>query len=213
MKFLRRQLLLWTCVLLSTALSFGQNSKIAPDLLKQLGNAGSVNVVVQYTPSASSGGGLLGGLLGLVDDILGGLLNLISDLGGVVTQQYSSVPGLAATMPASQVSTLANNSSVTYVSLDRPVAGTLDLTAAATGADLAYQAGHTGAGVGVAIVDSGIYHHPDVASSTARASSRRQTWTITATARMSPASSRAAARLPPGRNSRGPSAASRPARI
>lgn len=160
MKFLRRQLLVWTCVLLSTALSFGQNAKIAPDLLKQLGNSGSVNVVVQYTPSSNP----VSGLLGLVDDLLGGLLKLISNIGGVVTQQFSSVPALTAIVPVSQLSTLANNSSVAYISPDRPIAGTLDLSAAASSADLAYQAGYTGAGVGVAIVDSGIYPHPDLAS-------------------------------------------------
>ncbi len=61
MKLLRRQLLVWTCLLSSTALSFGQSTKISPDLLKQLGNSGSVNVVVQYTPSNP---GLVSGLLG-----------------------------------------------------------------------------------------------------------------------------------------------------
>ncbi len=89
---------------------------------------------------------------------------MISNLGGVVTQQFSSVPALTATIPVSQLSTLANNSSVAYISPDRPVAGTVDLSAAASGADIAYQAGYTGAGVGVAIVDSGIYPHPDLAS-------------------------------------------------
>ena len=38
-------------------------------------------------------------------------------------------------VPASQLSTLANNSSVAYISPDRPVAGTVDLSAAASGAD------------------------------------------------------------------------------
>ncbi len=110
-------------------------SKIAPDLLKLLGNSGSVNVVVQYSPSNP---GLVGGLLGLVDDILGGLLKLISSLGGVVTQQFSSLPALTATVPVSHLLTLANNSSVAYISPDRPVASTVDLSAAASGADIAY---------------------------------------------------------------------------
>jgi hypothetical protein len=51
---------------------------------------------------------------------------LISSLGGTVSQQFSSVPAVAATMPVSQISTLTNNS------LDRPVAGLLDLSDAAS---------------------------------------------------------------------------------
>ena len=162
-RFLHR-ILLWTCLVTSTAFSFAQSSKIAPDLASQLGNSsGSVNVVVQYN-SSSSNSGLVGGLLGAVDNLLGGLLNLISSLGGTVTHQYVSLPALAATMPVSQISTLANNSSVAYISPDRQVEGLLDLSTAASGADTAYQEGYTGKGIGVAIIDSGIYNHPDLAS-------------------------------------------------
>ncbi len=164
MKRLIRNLLLWSCFLASTALSFAQNPKISPDLQSQLGAAsGSIHVVVQYNQNTNSGG-LLGDLLNTVDNVLDGLLNLVKSLGGTVTQQYTNLPALAATMPASQISTLANNSSVAYVSLDRPVQGMLDLSAAASNADLANQAGWTGKGVGIAVVDSGIYPHPDLAS-------------------------------------------------
>ena len=212
MKFIRRQLLLGTCLLLSTALVFGQNSKIAPDLLNQLDNSGSVNVVVQYTPGSSSGGGLLG----LLDNLLGGLLNLVSSLGGVVTQQYSSVPALAATMPVSQLTTLANNSSVAYISPDRPVARHARsdpplllalISPIRPGTRVRASASP------LSTAESTITPTWRHGSYTARALSRPQTWTITATARTSPASSPAAALPPPARNSRALSAASRPARI
>src|SRR5579871_2965762 len=123
MKRLTRHILLWSCIVASTALSFAQNSKISPDLQSQLGSAGSVNVVVQYNQNS-------GGLLGVVDNLLNGLLNLISSLGGTVTQQFLNLPALIVTMPTSEIATLANNASVAYVSLDRAVQGTLDLTAA-----------------------------------------------------------------------------------
>ena len=55
--FLRRQLILLTCLLLGTALAFGQSSKIAPDLLSLIETySGPVNVVVQYNAVPSSGG-------------------------------------------------------------------------------------------------------------------------------------------------------------
>jgi serine protease AprX len=53
---------------------------------------------------------------------------------------------------------------VTYISLDRSVAGTLDYTAAAVDAPLAWSYGLDGTGVGIAVIDSGVYSHPDLAS-------------------------------------------------
>ncbi len=95
-----------------------------------------------------------------------GLLQItqLLTLGGTITQQYSSIPGIAVTLPAAVVSVLALDPAVAYITPDRQVAGTLDLSAAASHADIAYGAGYTGKGVGVAIVDSGIYNHPDLAS-------------------------------------------------
>ena len=59
-------------------------------------------------------------------------------------------------MKAGQVNGIAHNPAVKYISLDRTVQKHLDLTAATVGANLAFQSGLTGAGVGVAVIDSGI---------------------------------------------------------
>src|SRR6266550_3476817 len=48
------------------------------------------------------------------------------------------------------------------ISPDRPLRATLDYTAAAVNAPLAWSSGLDGAGVGIAIIDSGIYSHPDL---------------------------------------------------
>ena len=57
---------------------------------------------------------------------------------------------------------------VAYISLDRPVRGSLaqatDYADVAVGANIAASYGLTGKGVGVAIMDSGISAHPDLAS-------------------------------------------------
>jgi len=45
---------------------------------------------------------------------------------------------------------------VLYVSPDRAVQPMLDIDNSATGAQTAYSYGYTGAGVGIAIIDSGI---------------------------------------------------------
>jgi serine protease AprX len=148
MKNITRRLGLWCCFLISTGLSFGQNSKIAPDLLGLLNNLlGPVNVVVQYQNAP-----------GLLD-----ITQLLS-LGGTIHYQYSAIPAVSVTLPKAVVTVLSLLSDVAYISLDRPVAPMLDLTRDATNADYAFQSGYTGAGVGIAIIDSGIYAHPDVAS-------------------------------------------------
>lgn len=148
MKRIRRQIILWSCLLLSTGLSFGQGSKISLDLVALLqGLLAPVDVVVQYNAAP-----------GLLD-----ITKLLTQ-GGTINAQYTLIPGIAVRLPATVVSILALDPSVAYITPDRQIVGTLDYTTAAVNANLAYQAGYTGAGVGIAILDSGIYAHPDVAS-------------------------------------------------
>src|SRR5258708_35662347 len=146
MKRLAKYLFVWCGLLLSAGLSFAQTSKIAPDLLGLLtGLLTPVNVVVQYNSAPS-----------LLD------ISKLLSLGGVIKIQYTLIPGVAVQLPSTAVTLLAPDTSVSYISLDRPLKGTLDNAAPAVGADLAFQSGLTGAGVGIAIIDSGIYAHPDV---------------------------------------------------
>ena len=147
MKRLLRRFLIWSGSVISTSTAFAQSSKIAPDLLGLLGGLlAPTNVVIQYNSAPT-------------------LLNVtkLLSLGGVINAQYVSIPAIAVKLPAVVVQVLALDPAVAYISPDRAVAGTLDLTTAAVNADIAYQAGYTGAGVGIAIVDSGIYAHPDLA--------------------------------------------------
>lgn len=132
------------------------NSKISPDLLPLLANpANSVPVIVQYnsTPPCTSGG-LLGGLL-----CTG--LNLVGDVVHVV---FSLINAVSATLTASNIINLSNQSNVAYISLDRTLGATLDYSTAAANAPVAWSAGLNGSGVGIAVIDSGIAAHPDLAS-------------------------------------------------
>ncbi len=147
MKTVRRYLLLWTCLILSTGLGSAQLLKIAPDLLNLItGLLQPVNVIVQYNSAPS-----------LLD------LTTILTLGGTINLQFTSIPGISVTLPATAVTLLAATSSVAYISPDRKLIGSVDLTTASANGDVAYQSGFTGAGVGIAIIDSGIYAHPDLA--------------------------------------------------
>jgi serine protease AprX len=57
---------------------------------------------------------------------------------------------------------LSNQSNVTYISLDRPLVAALDYTTQAINAPLAWSSGWKGTGIGIAVIDSGIYLHPDL---------------------------------------------------
>ncbi|HEX6544915.1 MAG TPA: S8 family serine peptidase [Bryobacteraceae bacterium] len=152
-------------------------SKISPDL-QNLDPNSKVRVIVQYAqpPSAQSGGGLLGGVQnltgGLVNGVvnslpkgglLGGVLNSAGGLlNGTVNLVFNVLNAVVYTLPASQIPTLANDPNVTYVSPDRTLTGQMDYSSAAVKATAAWQSHLTGAGIGVAVIDSGIDASPDL---------------------------------------------------
>jgi len=132
--------------------AFAENSKISPDLLQLLGNPSSkVNVIVQYKslPQGCSG----------ENGLLPCAVNL---LGGVVSQVFTLINSVAGTMLAGDVTALSNQPNVSYISLDRSLAATLDYSSAAVNAPVAWSSGWEGTGVGIAVIDSGIYSHPDL---------------------------------------------------
>jgi len=145
-------------VLLTACGAFADDSKISPDLKPLLSNPSSnINVIVQYnTPpqQSSGGGGLLGGLVGAVVNLLGGVLHVV----------FSLIPAVSATLHPSDIISVSNQSNVSYISLDRPVAASQDYAEAAVNAPVAWTSGFDGTGIGIAVIDSGIYAHPDLKS-------------------------------------------------
>ena len=105
-------------------------------------------MIVQYNTASSGAGGLLGGVVNLLE--------------GVVNTVFSLIPAVAATLHPAGVVALSNQSNVAYISLDRSLAASLDYSAGAVNAPAAWSAGLDGTGVGIAIIDSGIYSHPDL---------------------------------------------------
>lgn len=96
---------------------------------------------------------------------MAGILAAVKDLGGVVRRDYENLNHIAVDVPAEAVGQLAARSDVNFVSEDRPiqVTGHLETT---TGAELARTYGADsstidGAGIGIAVIDSGIFtnHH------------------------------------------------------
>ncbi|HEY8393617.1 MAG TPA: S8 family peptidase [Thermaerobacter sp.] len=68
---------------------------------------------------------------------------------------------VAAEMPVAAVSHVAQRSEVERLFFDREVRALLDVAAPAVGASALHEAGLTGQGVTVAVLDTGIHPHPD----------------------------------------------------
>src|SRR5580704_4469075 len=130
------------------------NSKISPEL-QNYQSTQQVQVIVQYAPGTQLN---CSGLLGLVDC----LVNNILTLGGKILGQLPLINGVVALLDGNGIQSLSNQSNVVYISTDRPLMPSLSNAAVAVNAPFAWQSNYTGAGVGVAVIDSGVSNHPDL---------------------------------------------------
>jgi serine protease AprX len=82
---------------------------------------------------------------------------------GLLKARHESIGGYSASLPASELEDFAGLPEVAHVSFDSPVKAHLDVAYPAVKADLANKDfGLTGAGVGIALVDTGVYAHADL---------------------------------------------------
>jgi serine protease AprX len=130
--------------------------KFAPDLAPVVARAHhaaaneNVKVIVQYkqAPQAEQEG-------------------RVQRMGAHLNHRLGVIKGIALTMPVSALPALEADSEVVSVSLDHPLRGLDEITDAATNVSSAWSAGYSGAGIGVAVIDSGINDtHPDLWDST-----------------------------------------------
>ena len=81
----------------------------------------------------------------------------IANAGGTVHKVFSFVPGIVATVPASAISSLADDPDVKYVSVDRTVGSkTAWYDVEPVNAPSVWSSGLDGTGIGIAVIDSGI---------------------------------------------------------
>jgi hypothetical protein len=120
-----------------------QNDKVSADLRQKLSQGGKLNVVVKAAGSWNK----------TLDDA-------VKSNNGTVTKTYANFPVRAASLPAAAVSALAARSDVGYLALDREVKqlGHISLTSGADAARVMgnYNPTYDGAGVGIAVLDSGL---------------------------------------------------------
>ncbi|HMC75129.1 MAG TPA: S8 family serine peptidase, partial [Terriglobales bacterium] len=115
--------------------------------------AGLVDVIVQFkhTPNGSHA-------------------QKVAARGGVLKTDLSLVKALHVALPANRIQELANDPEVGYISRDRALASTgatisFDVPSPAVNAPYAWSKGATGAGIGVAVIDSGTQDAADLQNS------------------------------------------------
>src|ERR1700674_1401789 len=130
------------------------DSNISPELRHPTPNQ-QVQVIVQYAPGTQLNCNGLFGFLGCV-------LNDVLKLAGTILGQLPLINGVVALLDGNGVQNLSNQSNVLYISQDRSLTPSDDNANAAIDADFAWQSNYTGAGVGVALIDSGVSNHADL---------------------------------------------------
>ena len=135
-----------------TVVALAGESKISKDL-KGLHPDSAVEVIVQFTqpPTEAHHG-------------------KVRAKGGVMKVSLDGINGALYSMPAGAAVELSDDPDVLYVSPDRPVQGALDYAEPTTNANIAFQSGWDGKGIGIALIDSGVTARPDLQYLSSKAS-------------------------------------------
>jgi serine protease AprX len=136
--------------------AFANDAKISPDL-RGTSSTQKKQVIVQYVSGTQTS---CSGLLGLV----GCVLNDVTKLGGDLLGSLPLVNGVVALLDGNSIQTLSDDPSVAYISPDRSVSLLSTDLAVESNAPTAGtpNSKYTGAGIGVAVIDSGINAHRDL---------------------------------------------------
>jgi serine protease AprX len=87
----------------------------------------------------------------------------VKAVGGVHKGQLHLINSNLYSVPVKSLKTLANNPNILYITPDRKAKQFSDYSVQTLGADLVQNnLGFDGSGIGVAVIDSGIYSHPDL---------------------------------------------------
>lgn len=121
--------------------------KIAPDFANfPVNHDGTVDVIIQFNQPLQTKH-----------------LQMMAAHGGKFKNSFQHINGAAYRIPVQVLSFLESHPDVAYVTPDRPNTSASDFYVSAVMADVAQsQYGFDGTGIGVAIIDSGVYQHDDL---------------------------------------------------
>lgn len=86
---------------------------------------------------------------------------LVEKHGGVLRRSLKLIGGFGATLSLKAAQELVSTDYVGRIALDAEVRALLDVAAPSIGVPLAWDEGRTGKGVTIAVIDTGVYPHPD----------------------------------------------------
>ncbi|MBM3792643.1 MAG: hypothetical protein FJW31_00960 [Acidobacteria bacterium] len=137
-----RQLLLALWAATSALFAGG---KISPDLAKS--KAGIVGILVQYRSAPSTTN----------------VSNISTRHRGTVKRVHQESRALEVSLPSTELTNLAADPDVVYVSADRPLRANMIYAGPTVGTVSALFQGVRGEGIAVAVIDSGVNEHQDLA--------------------------------------------------
>src|SRR6266478_8246579 len=144
-----RLALLALITLLAAGLSFadGKKNKLSKDLdaLEGGHDGATVDVIIQFNQTPTDAHH-----------------QKVQNKGGVLKTKLDFINGAHYSVPVESLDALADDPDVAYISPDRPVRGALDTTVATVNGAYAQTLGLSGAGIGVAVIDSGVADIPDL---------------------------------------------------
>ncbi len=143
MKDLTRKLLF---MFLAPGLALAGSGKISNDLAHVSGNE-TVEVIARFDHSLDKKS---------LQKVRAKLINKIKTDGGQKKGDLDLINGALIRIAAKHLAKIADDVSIEYISPNRMLAPALEKAVPTTGADIAQDYGWNGAGVGVAIIDSGV---------------------------------------------------------
>ena len=139
-----------SALILCSNLAFAGSLKISKDLQGK-DPSSQVDVIVQFDQAPTTN-----------------YHQKVADRGGKLKRELGRFKGAVYTMPVSELEDLATDPAVKYISMDRPLRGSgttswvLDYHNETINSSNAWSQGLTGAGIGVAVIDSGIANVSDL---------------------------------------------------
>lgn len=88
----------------------------------------------------------------------------VAKLGGKIKRKLEIINGVSAYIPTTGIKSASMERAINKVYLDEKVFKLMDVASVSIGADYANGLGLTGKGIGIAVVDTGVYPHHDLVS-------------------------------------------------
>lgn len=154
-------LIILTLILLATPLTWAQSADMHPETAAWGSLHSKAHVAPELRPIESSDETLIDVIVQFNAAPTAAHHQKVADLGGSLKRELGVIKGAVYHMPA--VAALTADPEVVYISPDRALRGSLDdIAAGVTSDNVIYNWGITGAGIGIAVIDSGISAHADL---------------------------------------------------